>query len=191
MVVGSLEMAAACGAGPDLRDEIEAAASLLGELASEWGPDAPDDSLAKSLARSLHASVPVVYGAGLTSPVARRWKTQVNENAKRHAFWADLPEADHNEICAWNDDAGPDRFAAIFLDDRDLHPRVRRRIELTAEAASPASSVHVVETRGDTPVERLMSLVFLGDLVSLYVAILEGVDPTPVEPIERFKAALG
>jgi glucose/mannose-6-phosphate isomerase len=190
MTVGSLEMAAACGAGPSLRDEVEAAAKLLAGLAGDWGPDAGEDSLAKSLARSFHGTVPVIYGAGLTAPVARRWKTQVNENAKRHAFWADLPEADHNEICAWNDGAGAERFSAVFIDDADLHPRVRRRIELTAEAASPATAVHTVETLGETPFERLMSAVFLGDLVSLYLAALEGVNPTPVEPIERFKIAL-
>ena len=58
-------------------------------------------NLAKDLARRLHGHVPLVYGAGLSAPAARRWKTQLNENAKAMAFWAELPELDHNEIEAW------------------------------------------------------------------------------------------
>ena len=83
--------------------------------------------------RSSRAPSPVVYGADLTAPVARRWKTQINENAKLPAFFSELPEADHNEICGWW--RGRRRaLAAVFLEDRDQHPRERRRFELTAEA---------------------------------------------------------
>jgi glucose/mannose-6-phosphate isomerase len=190
--VGSLECAGLAGAAPPLREEVEAASGLLRSLVQEWGPDAPDDSRAKALARGLEGTVPVVYGAGLTGAAARRWKTQLNENAKSHAFFAELPEADHNEICGWGRGDGASRFSAVFLDDRDLHARLRRRIELTAELVAPgAATVERVETRGESRLERLLSLVLLGDLVSVYVAVLEGVDPTPVEPIERFKRALG
>jgi glucose/mannose-6-phosphate isomerase len=189
MAVGSLEMAAICGAGPQLRSEVEAAAELQRALSEEWGPDAPDDSLAKSLARTLQGSIVVSYGAGLTVPVARRWKTQINENAKLHAFFAELPEADHNEICGWENEAP---LSVVFLDDDTLHPRLRRRIELTAEVAREgARAVERVETRGDSAFERVMSLVFLGDLVSVYMAALDGTDPMPVEVLERFKVELG
>jgi glucose/mannose-6-phosphate isomerase len=189
MTVCALETAALVGAAPSLRGEIESAAALLRSLADEWGPDAPGESSAKSLARALHGSIPVVYGAEATSPVARRWKTQVNENAKLPAFYAELPEADHNEICGWPA-AGP--LSAVFLDDPQGNERLRRRIELTAEIArSGARAVERVVARGQTALERVMSLVFLGDLVSVYLAALNGTDPTPVDPIERFKEALG
>jgi glucose/mannose-6-phosphate isomerase len=189
MAVCSLEVAALCGAAPSLRAEIEAAANLQLELTGEWGPDAPEGSLAKSLARTLHGSTTVIYGAGLTAPVARRWKTQINENAKLHAFFAELPEADHNEICGWASGAP---LSVVFLDDTTLHPRLRRRIELTAEIAREgARAVEVVETRGQSPVERVMSLVLLGDLVSVYMAVLDGTDPMPVAVLERFKVELG
>ncbi len=187
--VCSLEVAAICGAAPSLRSEVEAAAALERTLSGDWGPDAPDDSLAKSLARALHGSIPVIYGAGMTAAVARRWKSQVNENAKRHAFFAELPEADHNEICAWASGAP---LSVVFLDDDTLHPRLRRRIELTAEIAREgAKAVEVVQAVGDTAFERVMSLVFLGDLVSVYLAALDGTDPTPIEVLERFKVELG
>jgi glucose/mannose-6-phosphate isomerase len=189
MTVCVLEVATLVGAAPSLRSEVEAAARLLGELAEEWGPDAPEDSLAKALARRLQGTVAVVYGAGSTAPVARRWKAQINENAKLHSFFAELPEADHNEICAWESPGPP--LSAVFLDDPAGHPRVRRRIELTAEVAAPgAKLVERVEARGESALERVMSLVFLGDLVSVYLAALDGTDPTPIGVLDRFKAAL-
>jgi glucose/mannose-6-phosphate isomerase len=189
MAACSLEVAALCGAAPSLRAEIEAAAELQRKLADEWGPDAPEGSLAKSLARTLQGSITVTYGAGLTAPVARRWKTQINENAKLHSFYAELPEADHNEICGWESGAP---LSVVFLDDETLHPRLRRRIQLTAQIARDgAKAVEVVESRGNSPVERMMSLVFLGDLVSVYIAVLDGTDPMPVGVLERFKVELG
>ena len=95
------------------------------------GPDSDEDSLAKTLARGLHGTIPQIAGAALTAPIAYRWKTQINENAKAPAFAAELPELDHNELVGWDGarDFGP--FSAVFLDDSDLHPRVRQRIELT------------------------------------------------------------
>jgi len=192
MTVGALECAALCGAAPGVHSEIDRAAELLGRLAREWGPNAAEDSQAKAIARALRDAVPVVHGSGPTGAVARRWRTQINENAKAPAFWSELPEADHNEICAWERgrDAAP--FVGVFLVDPDQHPRVHGRIELTAaEVERAGAPVIRVEARGDSRLERVLSLVLLGDLVSVYLAVLEGVDPTPVEPIERLKAALG
>ncbi|MDX6630771.1 MAG: glucose/mannose-6-phosphate isomerase, partial [Gaiellales bacterium] len=101
MIVAALEVAALCGAGPRLTAEIDVAASHIEQLVSEWGPDAPEDSLSKQIARGLHGTIPVVAGAGLTTPIAYRWKTQINENAKQPAFSHELPELDHNEIAGW------------------------------------------------------------------------------------------
>jgi glucose/mannose-6-phosphate isomerase len=188
MTIAALQCAAAAGVCESLQSEAESAGTLLGQLADEWGPDAPDDSLPKALAAALDGSIPIVYGAGATAPVAQRWKTQLNENAKQPAFAAVLPEANHNDICAWEraDDFG--RFTAVLLDDDRLHPQLRRRVELTARLAGDRA--HVVAGRGDTGVERALSLVFLGDLVSVYAAILAGVDPTPVDVLEQFKKDL-
>jgi len=130
----------------------------------------------------------VVLGADLTAPVARRWKTQVNENAKLPAFFSALPEANHNELCGWSGDA----LAAVLLEDRDQHPRERRRFELTGEAISGADATVVrLETEGETRTARVLWATMLGDLVSLALAEARGVDPLPVEAIEGFKAALG
>ena len=190
--VASLECAALCGAAPSLHAEIDSASALLERLVEEWGPGAPEDSLAKSIARELQATVPVVHGSGATVAVARRWHTQVNENAKTPAFWSELPEASHHEICGW--ERGPRRapLSAVFLHDSDNHPRLARRIELMAGevAAAGAPSVQV-PAYGESRFERVLAQVLLGDLVSVYLAVLEGVDPTPIEAITRFKQHLG
>jgi glucose/mannose-6-phosphate isomerase len=190
-LVSCLEAAALAGAAPSVRGEVEAAAALAGTLAAEWGPDGDEDGEAKRLARALHGTVPVVVGTELTAPVAYRWKCQINENASAPAFSATLPEADHNEVVAWPASAGAGPFSAVFLEDPGAHPRNALRTELTAELAGEgAKVVERVAARGDTPLERLVSLVLLGDLVSLYLAVLRGADPVDIEPITRLKAAL-
>jgi glucose/mannose-6-phosphate isomerase len=191
MIVATLECAALCGAAPGLHSEIDTATALLEQLVEEWGPESADDSQAKAVARALHGTVPVVHGAGPTVAPARRWKTQLNENADAPAFWGELPEASHNEICSWERGPKVAPLSAVFLEDPDQHPRVHRRMKLTAaEVERAGASALRVQSRGDSRLERVLSLVLLGDLVSVYLAVLEGVDPTPVEPIERFKAAL-
>ncbi len=179
------EVAALTGAAPRIHTEIDTAAAFL-ERETEVLK-----ARAAEIAADLDGTVPVLYGADLTAPVARRWKGQVNENAKAPAFYSELPEADHNELCGWVG-AGKGRFSAVFLEDSDQHPRERRRFELTAAAVeADAAAVVRVETAGETRVARLLWATMLGDLVSLELAALRGVDPVPVEPIERFKEAMG
>jgi glucose/mannose-6-phosphate isomerase len=191
MTVAALEVAALCGAGPRLTSEIDVAASHTEQLVAEWGPDAAPDSLAKEIARGLHGTTPMIAGAGLTTPIAYRWKTQINENAKQPAFNHELPELDHNEIAGWGGAQDVGRFAAVFLDDSDAHPRVKARMDLTEQLITGnAAASFRLETRGQTTIERVISLVLLGDLVSVYLAALRGVDPGPVKVIEELKASL-
>jgi glucose/mannose-6-phosphate isomerase len=191
MIVASLEVAALCGAGPRLTSEIDVAASHLEHLVTEWGPDAAEDSLAKEVARGLYGTIPVIAGAGLTNPVAYRWKTQINENAKQPCFSHELPELDHNELAGWEGARDLGRFSAVFLDDSDAHPRVKQRMDLTEKMiAGNAAASFRLETRGQTAIERVVSLVLLGDLVSVYLAALRGVDPGPVKALDELKAAL-
>jgi glucose/mannose-6-phosphate isomerase len=182
MLTIATEVAALAGVAPRLHSEIDAAATFLSERSEGL------QARAAEIAAQLGGSVPVVLGADLTAPVARRWKGQVNENAKLPAFFSELPEANHNELCGWSGD----NFAAVLLEDRDQHPRVRRRFELTGEVISAAGATVVsLEAEGETRTARLLWAVMLGDLVSLELAKAKGVDPLPVEAIEGFKAALG
>ncbi|HEV7770044.1 MAG TPA: bifunctional phosphoglucose/phosphomannose isomerase [Solirubrobacterales bacterium] len=186
MFVAAAEVAALAGIAPRIHVEIDTAAAFLAEQAEGLR------SKAAEIAAEIGGAMPVVYGAGPTAPVARRWKTQINENAKLLAFHSELPEADHNEIAGWSHTRPSDRIAAIFLEDADHHPRERRRCELTAAAlADSATAVVRVEAAGESRVARMLWATMLGDLVSLSLAEARGVDPEPVEAIESFKEAMG
>lgn len=186
MFVAAAEVAACAGAAPVIRTEIDGAVEHL---------RASRESLierAGVIADVVGGSFPVIYGADLTTAVAYRWKTQINENAKIPAFSHALPEMDHNELVGWEEGGGGERFSAIFLDDPDQHPRARQRFELTANLIehSAAGLVHI-EAEGDTRTARMLWSVMLGDLVSLLIAVKRGIDPSPVPVIERLKEELG
>ena len=180
------ETASVIEASAPIRTDIDAAAA--------WLADQTDAIVARSadIAGQLEGTVPAIYGSDLTEPVAYRWKTQINENAKQHALTHFLPELDHNEIVGW---AAPDngaRFSAVFLQDSDQHPRQRERSELTAKLIEPGASVVLqIETEGPNRTARMLWAVMLGDLVSLHLAAARGVDPSPVPVIERLKDELG
>ena len=188
-LVTALEAAALCGAAPSVRGDVAAAAALARELAVEWGPAGDEESEPKRLARSLAGSIPVITGAGLTASVAYRWKCQINENSELPAFASKLPEHDHNEIVGWAGAQG--RLGAVFLEDPEGDERAARRMDVTAEiAADGAAVVERVTARTGSRLERLVSLVLLGDLVSLYLAVLRGIDPVHVTAIDTLKERL-
>jgi glucose/mannose-6-phosphate isomerase len=184
MLVCALEVAGANGIAPRLASEIESAATFI---------EASRDELryrATEVATAIGDRMPIVYGAGPTAAVARRWKTQVNENAKLPAFHSELPEANHNEICIWEAPSAAD-FVAVLIEDRDQHPRAQLRFELTAaEVERGGASAVRIETAGETRTERLLWSVMLGDLVSLELAKMRGADSLPIEAIDRLKSAL-
>ena len=189
-LVAALEAAALGGAAPSLRDEIEAAADLAEALAAEWGPEGDESSEAKAIARSLHGTVPVIAGAEVGAAAAYRWKCQFNENAQLPAFASALPELSHNEVVGWESARELGRFSYVSLEDPDAHERNRLRAELTTEIASAgADPVVRVQARGASRVERLVSLVLLGDLVSIYAAVLRGADPVDI-PRDRLAESI-
>jgi glucose/mannose-6-phosphate isomerase len=183
---------AACLIG-GLGTQVSEAAHLLCNMATVFDPevDAPINQ-AKVVARALHGHLPLVYGAGLTAPAARRWKCELNENAKTPAFFAELPELDHNELAGWVNTAGiAAATVVVALDDPHADERLLRRFELTLEALRPVvADVVRVTARGETPLARLLSAAYVGDAASLYLATLYGVDPTPVEALETLKRRL-
>jgi glucose/mannose-6-phosphate isomerase len=187
MLVCAAEVAALAGVAPRLADEVEAAAGFLEQRTEELR------SRAKEIAASLEGALPIVYGADLTAPIAQRWKTQINENAKLPSFFAALPEADHNDICGWDGVlATGARAVAVMLEDGGQHPRVQRRFEATAAAIEAAGAPAIrIEAGGDSRSERLLWTLMLGDLVSIELAEARGVDPLPIEAIDSLKRALG
>jgi glucose/mannose-6-phosphate isomerase len=180
MTVTALQCAELAGAAPSLRGEIEEAAALAGELVTEWGPDATD-SLAKQTAAALTGRIPVVYGGRTTAAAARRWKLP--------AFFGELPEAHHNEVVGWHH--AEDALIALILETTEEHERMARRFDVTEEVMRAADVEAIrLQGRGKSPTAQLMSLVLLGDLVSVYLAVLRGVDPMPVKEIDALKERL-
>ncbi len=184
MTVTAAMAANLAGIAPDLRTELEATADFL---------DASKDELLElsaELAAGIGETPLVVYGVDMTVPVARRWANQLNENSKQFAFAAEIPEANHNLQEAWEEGIGG--FGGMFLLDRDQTERERQRQGLTSEAIErTGASVFSVETRGETPSERLFWAVMLGDLISVNIADQRGLDPVPVNQIQDFKKRLG
>jgi glucose/mannose-6-phosphate isomerase len=152
------------------------------------------DHEARALAEALHGRLPVIYsGVGLLEAVNLRWRTQLHENAKVLAYGNLLPELDHNEIVGF--EAAPEevlrRVAVVVLRDREEHPQVVRRVEITREIVEPRVGLWcAVESEGGSRLSRMLSLVQLGDWVSYWLAMRGDVDPTPVESIQRLKATL-
>lgn len=181
------------GLAPGMPEQAAETAGLLRVMAAELGPEVPEPyNAAKAIARRLYGRLPLIYGAGVTAPAARRWKTQLNENGKAPAWFAELPELCHNEIVGWDGDAALlGHLHVVVLEDPQEDPRVSRRLEPTlAGVRARAAGVDVVAARGSSPLARVCSAAYLGDWVSLYLAILYGVDPTPVAPIEELKRTL-
>ena len=173
--------------------DVAAAAAQLEADNALLGPESPEAANpAKALARRLEKQLVVVYGAGPTVPVARRWKGQVNENAKAPAFFNELPELDHNEIMGWTSQRHVTASTfALFLGDESGDERLARRAALTArDYGALGVATELVAASGPSRLARLFSLVQLGDYVSYYLALLYGVDPTPVDAIQAFKASL-
>ncbi|MBK5110112.1 MAG: bifunctional phosphoglucose/phosphomannose isomerase [Thermoleophilia bacterium] len=172
------------GIAPDVRGELERAADYLEESSDSL------QAKANELAQQIGEVPLVVHGADMTVSVARRWASQFNENAKQFAFSAEIPEANHNLMEAWNEGKGG--LGAVFLTDQGQTPRERRRMQLTADAVERTGApTFTIETEGATKADRLLWSVMLGDLVSVAVAGIRGVDPLPVNAIQDFKRRLG
>jgi len=170
---------------------VERAVEKLRKKKEEWGRLSPTQSnLAKQMAHRLVGKIPVIYGAGeALSVAAYRWKCQFNENSKAPAFCHALPEMDHNEIVGFQERSDLTRLLeVVFLVSEEETPRMRRRVEITAEIVGEAAGgVTVLHVGGANDLERLFTALFLGDLVSVYLALLRGIDPTPVESIAALK----
>jgi len=168
------------------------AMSVLGRVSGECAPEVPvSNNVAKGLAVGVNGSVPVVYGFGVFRGVAQRFKTQFNENAKIPSKWEFFSEVDHNEVVGW-ERAGSlaECFSAVFLRDKAEPVEFRNRIEITKGLMPAGSKVFEVRSQGEGVLARMLSAVCVGDFTSVYLALLRGVDPTPVETISVLKARM-
>lgn len=172
--------------------EISATADWLGEQASQWDKTvSTDKNYAKQLALLAVGKTPVFYAGSMMAPVAYKWKISWNENAKNVAFWNELPEFNHNEFIGWTSHPVEKPFAIFDLVSDLEHPQILKRFDVSDRLLSgkrPKSTV--ITLAGSTAIEQMLWGSILADFVSIYVAILNGVDPTPVPLIEKLKNEL-
>jgi len=175
-------------------EEIEETYNILQGLSREYGTKSPlKNNFAKEVALSLYQYLPLVYGSeGLLEAVAMRWKTQINENSKWPCFWNVFPELDHNEIVGYEIENKINRqVKIIYLQDKEGLLRVEQRREITRKIIQDKVAEFIIcPTKGKGKMARMFSLIFLGDLASYYLAILNQVDPSPVACIEDLKKKL-
>lgn len=169
---------------PDPSPEISSAVNALKAAASSYR------ERARSLAEKLVGKVPLIYSSDRMAGVAYRWKTQLNENAKIHAFTHVFPELNHNELVGYSKLNA--NYYVIMLEDESDSRRVKERVKLTKEmiGKKDVASTQIV-IKGEHILTRILSAVHIGDLASVYLAKLTGVDPEPVIIIEDFKKQLG
>jgi len=180
-----------------LLDDIDEASAVLRAVRNECNPEVGSaNNPAKALAQSYLGKIPVIYGSqGERGVVAYRWKTQINENAKAYAVANVFPELNHNETVGWSGSHGqgdPERALVVTMLRDDREPsQIRKRVELTKQIISRRNiTMSDVWARGESVLSRMLSLVYVGDFASYYLAIAYGEDPTPVRVIDWLKSEL-
>lgn len=177
---------------PSELDRLKLAAGWLGTQTAQWRADIPTaNNLAKQIANDLVGSTVIVYSGPLMAGAANKWKICMNENAKNLAWWNQYPELSHNEFIGWSKQPVKKPFKMVEIRSSLEHPRVQKRFTVSERLLSgmrPAPLV--VEPEGESVLEQMMYAVALGDFVSIYLALLNNVDPTPVDLVEKFKKAL-
>lgn len=178
---------------PDYSEHVDEAVQVMEAWQSEIGPEVrTQENAAKQLACRAEGKQLMALGAGPLGAVANRWKTQWNENAKQWAFFELLPELNHNSVCGFGiPDAVREHTLVVMLRSEDDHPRLQARWDATAELlAREGVAVERVYGRGHSRLAQMLSLIHFGDFVSFYLAVLNGVDPTPVDAIAFLKRRL-
>lgn len=177
---------------PGKLDEIAGLSGWLESEIANWLPEVPSDSnYAKQLADQAVGKTPVIYGGAITAPLAYKWKISWNENAKNVAFWNQYPEFNHNEFIGWSSHPVEKPFVIFDLVSMREHPQIIRRFDISNRLLSgKRPNAITVMLAGDSVLAQLLWGTILADFVTIYVAILNGVDPTPVALVEKLKQEL-
>jgi len=174
-------------------EELSEALTLLEKIGRGNSLEKPaKENVSKTLALNIGQTAPVVYGFGFYRSVAERFKQQFNENSKVPAKWEVFSELNHNEIVGWENAGELGKcFSAIFIRDRDEPTEIRSRIEITKELVGQAGlGLFEIYGQGKSPLAKMLSTICIGDFTSVYLAVLHGVDPTPVKTINYLKDTL-
>ena len=184
------------GMGDISETNLKATVSFLKEIGKSWIPAEGSECLPLMLAAEIRGKIPLINASsGGLEAVGLRWKAQLNENSKTHASYHSFPEMNHNEIVGWESLSATKTFfphlIMLILRSADDSPRIRSRMDVTKRIVKAGGGkVLEIEAEGKTALSRMLYLIFLGDLVSYYLALLYGVDPTKIEKINQLKSEL-
>jgi glucose/mannose-6-phosphate isomerase len=177
----------------DKSEDLQEALGILSKLSKDLIETRPlASNPAKQLAAKVHGHVAVIYGAGMLSEVAQRWKGEFNENSKAWAFFESFPELNHNSVVGYEFPIeAKERISVLILRSSSLHPRNLLRYEVTAKLLAKAGITYeFVEARGKGDLAQVLSLVLVGDYTSFYLSMLNEVDPTSTDAINFIKQYL-
>jgi glucose/mannose-6-phosphate isomerase len=180
------------GLAESFEAELKPAGEFLKSASEAWTATVPTDkNQAKQIALEIIGKSAVIYAGPKLKPAAYKWKISFNENAKHVAWWNEYPEFNHNEFMGWTKQPTDKPYAVIDLRSSLEHPRIQKRFEVTERLLSGVRPAPiVVEAQGETLLEQLLWVIALGDFVTIYTGLLNGVNPAPVELIEKFKKML-
>jgi glucose/mannose-6-phosphate isomerase len=177
----------------DLSIEIGAVIELLKRKSDIYSNISSDENPAIKLAKLLIGKLPIIYSSvDILDVVNLRWRGQLSENAKVLAYGNLYPEMNHNELVGWklNEDILK-RIVVIMFKDREDNERIKLRMEITNKILQKyADEIIILKGEGKSKLERIFDLVHLGDWVSYYLAIINKINPTPVEAINFLKNKL-
>ncbi len=177
----------------NINEELEEAMQVLEKLSLETAPQvAAENNPSKKLALELNGAIPVVYGFRQYSAIAHRMKAQFNENTKIPCKHDVFPELNHNEVMGWEaPETLTKQFTIMLIRDRDEPLEIKHKIEATKLfALKKTQKILEIHARGKHALAKMLSAMYIGDFTSVYLAILQGTDPTPVETISRIKKEL-
>lgn len=190
MFVSVLAVLEAIGATGDLEADVGEAVSLLEARRTLLGPESPHaQNQAKQVAVYISGRVPVIVAAGPLAPVARRWKTQCNENGKNLAYFEELPEMDHNALAGTHFPAEMrEKIGFLFLNGEGADERRRSRLEYTRQIFEE-QGLHCLEivVPGSSVLAQMLAAIQLGDYASCYLALLNDTNPTTIDDIAGLK----
>lgn len=173
-------------------DELAAAGEWLRDASAAWAPSVPsEDNYAKQIAWYCAGKTPVVYASHLFNSIAYKWKISFNESSKNVAWWDELPEFNHNEFIGWSSHPIEKPYAVLDLRSNFDHPQIQKRFEISDRLLSgqrPAAKS--IQLEGDSVIRQMLWGCVLADYTSSYLGLLNGVDPVPVDLVEKLKVEL-
>ena len=173
-------------------DEVKNLGPWLNAESKKWGRDVPtNENQAKQLALLSAGKTAIFYSSTAMGGVAYKWKISWNENAKNVAFWNVLPEFNHNEFMGWTSHPVEKPYVVFDLRSSFDHPKITKRFEISDRLLSgKRPKANVIELQGESVIAQMLWASIFADFVSIYLAILNGVDPSKVELIEKLKQEL-